>query len=146
MRQRQEVNMSLFSNISLTLQHGLNHTCKAICLSAIKEGCIFPISFFGGNGNSMLPDCRLACSAAKSLYRRDTFHLSSLFGPLCTRKIYSYKQKQNQHYATLECINNHLRVGDRIQQTYSLDREHFITKKLTHRVFVNVLCIFYYTD
>lgn len=121
-------------------------TCKAICLSAIKEGCIFPISFFGGNGNSMLAGCRLACSAAKSRYRRDTFHLSSLFGPLCTRKMYSYKHKQNVNYATSECLNNHLCVRDRLHQTYSLDRKQFITKKLTHRVFVNVLCIFYYTN
>lgn len=68
-------------------------TCSAICLSAIKDGCMFPISFFGGSGRSILACWMLAWSAAKSLYLRETFHLFSLLGPLCTRIIYSCKTR-----------------------------------------------------
>lgn len=64
-------------------------TCKAICLSATNDGCIFPISFFGGIVRSILDCCMLACKAAKSLYLRDTDHLFSTSLPFCTRKTYS---------------------------------------------------------
>lgn len=56
-------------------------TCKALRLSAMNSGCIFPMIFFGGKGNELLTH-NAELRLANSLYLLDTFQQLDLTGPL----------------------------------------------------------------
>lgn len=126
-------------------------TCNAICLSAIKDGCMFPISFFGGSGKSMLAWWRLAWRAAKSRYLRDTCHLFSLLGPRCTRKMYSYNEdldwehKQNTLQSYFWNIVNGTGYHRLFTNNKALIALNF-AKRAAYCMFVDILCIFNRTD